>query len=440
MKEVDKLTRTAHEVLQMAKAKGTDGADVHAAIEDGYTVTVRKGELDSVEYHRDRGVGITTFFGTRRGSAATSDTREHVLDEVVNAACSIAKFTEEDPCAGLADKELIAREAGDLDLYHEWDITPDQAVKLALEYEAFACKLDKRIKQSEGVSIATHKNFFVYGNSHGFVGAVPNTRHTISYSLIAEQNGQMERDCDYTVACDAADLDNFQVVAKSAVGKTVARLGSRKLATQKIPILFDAAVAKGLFSSFMAAINGNNLYRQSSFLLNSLHQQVFAEHVRIYESPHIPKTLNSAYFDSEGVATFKKDFVQNGILQNYVLNSYTARKLGMQTTANAGGVFNLFVGSGELDFAGLLKEMDTGLYVTELVGQGVNIVTGDYSRGAVGFWVEKGEIQYPVSEVTLAGNLRDVFLNIVAVGNDIDHRGNIRTGSVLLEQMSVAGD
>jgi PmbA protein len=437
--KLEQLKQKIEYVLHCAKQEGASAVEVHAVVEDGFAVTVRNGELDTVEYHCDNGVGIDVYFGKKHGIVSTADMSESALREVVIAACNIAKFTQEDPCNGLADKELMAKKIEDLDVYHDWEIDSEQAIKIALENEAYARSLDQRIKNSEGVSISSHKNFYVYGNSYGFVGAVPSTRHSASYALIAEQNGEMERDCDYTVSCDAQSLENFRSVAKKTVEKTVARLGATKIATQKRPVIFAAEIAKGLLASFVAAISGNNLYRKASFLVDHLHKPVFAKQVRIFEDPWIKKSLNSSYFDAEGVATCKKDFVKEGVLQSYVLGSYSACKLGMQTTANAGGVFNLFIQDDGLDLPGLLKKMDTGVLITELSGQGINLVTGDYSRGAVGFWVEHGEIQHPVSEITIAGNLRDMFMNLVAVGNDIDYRGNIKSGSILLEEMTVAG-
>jgi len=437
--KIDKLKNITQDILQYTKQQGVSDAEVHVAVEDGFAVTVRNGELDTVEYHRDNGIGISVYFGKKKGMVSTADFSQPALKKAVQAACNIAKFTQEDPFVGLADKNFMAKEIKNLDLYHEWEITTEQATKIALENEAYACNLDKRIKNSEGVTVSTHKNFYVYGNTHDFVGVIPSTRHSAGYSLIAEQDGEMERDYDYTVACHVDDLRNFRTVAKQAVQKAVSRLGAKKITTQKRPVIFAAEVAKGLLASFIAAINGNNLYRKTSFLVDYLHKPVFAQQVKIFENPWVKRSLNSAYFDAEGVATYRKDFVDDGVLQNYVLGSYAARKLGMQTTANSGGVFNLFVQDDKVDLRGLLKKMDTGLLITELSGHGINIVTGDYSRGAVGFWVEHGEIQYPVSEITIAGNLRDMFLNLVAVGNDIDERGNINTGSILLEEMMIAG-
>lgn len=438
--ELEQLKQNIEYVLHCVKQEGASDAEVYAVIEDGFTVTVRNGELDTVEYHCDNGIGIDVYFGKKHGVASTADMSKSALREAVVAACNIARFTQEDPCNGLADKELMAKKIEDLNVYHDWKIDSEQAIKIALENEAYAKSLDKRITNSEGVSISSHKNFYAYGNSHGFIGASPSTRHSASCALIAEQNGEMERDYDYTVSCDAQNLGDFRAVAKKAVEKTVARLGATKIATQKKPVIFASEVAKGLLASFVAAISGNSLYRKSSFLVGHLNKPVFAKQVRIFEDPWIKKSLHSSYFDAEGVATHKKDFVKDGVLQSYVLGSYAARKLDMQTTANSGGVFNLFIQDDGINLPELLKRMDTGLLITELSGQGINIVTGDYSRGAVGFWVEHGEIRHPVSEITIAGNLREMFMNLVAVSNDIDYRGNIKSGSILLEEMTIAGN
>lgn len=435
-KQLKDITTSA---LALAKKNGATQADIHASIDNGFIVTVRLGELDTVEHHHNKAIGLTVYFGKRKGSVTTSDTSKNAIHEAVNAACNIAKFTEEDPYSGLANPELMAKNITDLDLYHEWDMTPQKAIELALNCETYANSLDKRIKNSEGISISSHKDFSVYANSHGFLGMVPSTQHCVNYVLIAEENGQMERDSDYTAACDAKDLENFNCVAEKAVKSTILRLGSQKLVTQKAPVIFIPEVAKGLLATFIAAITGNQLYRKASFLLNHLGKPVFSKHVRIHEDPFVLKALGSAAFDSEGVATYKKDFIKDGILESYVLGSYAARKLKMKTTANADGIHNLFIENSEMDLTALLKKMDKGLLVTELIGQGINIVTGDYSRGAVGFWVENGKIQYPVSEITIAGNLRDMFLNLAAVGNDVDRRGNIKTGSILLEEMMIGG-
>ena len=435
------LKQVVKKVLSLSKKYKATSAEVIATISDGYSINVRMGEVETVEYNNDKGLGITIYFGKQKASVTTSDMSVKSLEKVVQTACNIAKFTEKDNGCGLADAHLMAKDFLDLDIYHPWIFEPKQAIQLGLECEAYALGLDKRINNSEGVSISTHQMFSVYGNSHGFIGDTAATKHYIGCELIAEQNKKKERDYGYTVSCDALELDSIQDVAKETARRTLRRLRSRKLATQKAPVIFEANVARTLISNFMAAIHGNNLYQKNSFLVDALGKQIFSKHLRIYETPHLLKSLNSSVFDSEGVATKPKDFITQGILKNYMLNSYSARKLGMQTTANSGGVFNLWVEStqDDINFSQLLKKMDRGIIVTELIGQGVNLVTGDYSRGAAGLWVEHGEIQYPVSEITIAGNLKEMFAQIIDVADDIEMRGNIKTGSILLESLSIAG-
>jgi len=318
-------------------------------------------------------------------------------------------------------------------------VSVDEAIQLALQCENEARSLDKRIVNSEGASFASYDAFYVYANSHGFMGSEFGTKHNISCALVAESNGLMERDYSYSVARDFSNLKGIKTIAQEAVDRTISRLNPRKLSTCKVPVIFTAEIARGLIGRFVKAINGYSLYKKSSFLIDHLGKPVFSKQIRIYERPHLLKGLGSSAFDAEGVATYDKDFVKEGILQSYVLDHYSACQLGTQTTGNAGGVHNLFVESSDMDLSLLLKKMDTGILITELIGHGINLVTGDYSRGAFGFWVENGEIQYPVSEITIAGNLKDMFLNLVAVGNDIDTRGNVQTGSILLEEMMVAG-
>jgi len=437
--EIAQLEEVAQQSLSLAKARGASEAEVMASMDDGFSVNVRMGEVETVEYHQDKGIGITVYFGKRSGSVTTTDTSTAALMAAVEKACSIAKFTEEDPCSGLADADLMAKNLPDLDLYHPWQITAAQAIALALDCETSARAHDLRIKNSEGASVMTHQAYHVYANSHGFLGAVPTTRHSVACALVAEENGEMERDHGFTLSRDFKKLEDVKTIGALAAKRTVSRLGSRKLSTMKVPVILVSELARGLMGSFIYAIHGNNLYRKASFLLDYLDKPVFAKHVRLYEDPFLPSALGSSAFDREGVATQKKDLVSAGILNSYVLNSYAARKMGMQTTGNAGGVHNLFSSHSELDLKALLKKMDKGVLVTELIGDGVNIITGDYSRGAAGFWVENGEIQYPVSEITIAGNLKDMFLNLVAIGNDIDKNGSIQIGSILLEEMTVAG-
>lgn len=440
MKELVQLERSIKKALAAAKKFGATSADVASAIEDGFNVIVREGEVETLEYHRGRSLGITVYFGQRLASATTTDIQPEKIEAIVRSVCERAKFTEEDPCAGLAEPELMARELPDLDLYHPWEITPEMAVQEAIACEKRAKQCDQRIVNSEGVSVTSVRQFSVYGNTHGFIGAVPSTLHSISCSLIAEQKGQMERDYSYAVARDSAGLiGGFDYIADQAAERTIQRLGSRKLSTQKVPVLFASEVARGLWYHLLSAISGEQLYRHSTFLLDHLEKPIFPSFVQVYEDPYLPKGLGSAAFDHEGVATRKQHFIEDGVLRHYLLNSYTARKLGMQTTANAGGAHNLFVSHQGVDLRDLIKKMGKGLLVTELIGQGVKLVTGDYSRGAVGFWVEDGEIQFPVSEITIAGNLKDMFAHIVAIGKDRDPYDAIQTGSVLIEEMMIAG-
>jgi PmbA protein len=426
-------------ILEEAKRQGASAAEAGVNAENGLSVTVRLGEVETVEHNRDKGLGVTVYFGQRKGSASTSDFSREAVRETVGAACAIARNTAEDPCAGLADAALMAAHIPDLDLNHPWALSAEHAIELAKECEAAAQAVDKRITNSEGATVSSHAGKRVYGNSHGFFGAYPSSRHSVSCAVIADDGHGMQRDYWYTVARDRDDLEAVRGVGQRAGERTVRRLGGRRLSTRQVPVLFIADVAGGLFGNFIRAVRGESLYRKASFLLDQLGETIFPEFMRIHEQPHLQKALGSAPFDGEGVATRARDLVTAGVLQGYVLDSYAARKLGTQTTGNAGGVHNLTVDPGPLDFAGLLKEMDSGLLVTEMMGMGVNIVTGDYSRGAAGFWVENGTVQYPVEEITIAGNLREMFKGIVAVGNDVDIRSNTRTGSVLIERMTVAG-
>jgi PmbA protein len=426
--------------LDEARANGAHQAEVGVSVDTGLSVTVRLGEVETLEYQRDRGLGVTVYVNKRKGSASTADLSLPALRETVEKACSIARFTAADEFAGLADAELMARDWPELSLSHPWDITPEASIELARACEAAALAVDKRVSNSEGASLSTHRGLRVYGNTHGFVGGFESTGHSLSCSVIATQGEEMQRDYWYTAARDWRELEEGPQVGSEAARRTVARLGSRKLSTRKAPVLFAPELARGFFGHFLTAIRGGSQYRKSSFLLGAAGKQIFPTFLQISERPHIPKGQASTPFDSEGVATRDRELVQDGVLQGYVLSAYSARKLGLKTTGNAGGVHNLLVAHGGEDQAGLLRKMGTGLLVTELMGQGVNTVTGDYSRGASGFWVEGGAIQYPVHEVTIAGNLRDMLQRIVAVGSDVDLRGAVRTGSVLIEEMTIAGD
>ncbi len=437
---VEELKSVVQQVLDEAKQQGATAAEAGITLDVGLSVTVRLGDVETLEFHRDRGVGVTVFFDKRKGSASSSDTSPRAIHETVKAACDIARYTSEDECSGLADADCMASSIPDLDLYHPWGISAEQGIELTKICEAAAREYDPRISNSEGATLSSHDGMRVYGNSNGFLAGYPSSRHSISASVIAEQDGAMQRDYWYTVSRLASRLEDAAAVGRKSAERTVRRLGGRKLPTRQVPVLYSAELAGGLFRSFVGAIRGGSLYRKSSFLLDHLGKPVFPEFMHIHEQPHIPMGLGSAPFDSEGVATVARDLIKDGVLQGYVLDSYSARKLGMQTTGNAGGVHNLTIETSDKSFKDLLGEMGTGLVITELMGQGVNIVTGDYSRGAAGFWVENGEIQYPVEEITVAGNMKEMFKTIVAIGNDVDLRGNIRTGSVLIEKMTVAGE
>ncbi|MCR4300485.1 MAG: metalloprotease PmbA [Sulfuricaulis sp.] len=434
-----RLTDVVEQILAEAKKSGATAAEAGANISQGLAVTVRLGEVETVEHTRDKGMGVTVYFGQRTGAASTTDFSDKALRETVRAACTIAKFTAEDDCAGLADPDRLAKNIPDLDLYHPWNPGTDRAIELARAAEAAARNMDKRITNSEGGSLSTHEGLEVYGNSNGFLGTVAGTRHSLSVSVIAQDESGMQRDYWYTVARDAKKMESPESVGQTASRRALWRLGSRKLPTRQCPVLYEAPLATSLLSHFIGAVRGTSLYRQASFLLEALGKPVFSDFVRIHEQPHLKGAQGSAAFDSEGVATQARDLIRDGILQSYVLDSYSARKLKMQTTGNAGGVHNLTIDPGKDDLAALMKRMHTGLLVTELIGFGVSTITGDYSRGAAGFWVENGEIQYPVEEITIAGNLKDMFRRIVAVGSDVDTRGNIRSGSILIENMTVAG-
>ena len=433
------LQAQVEQIIAEARRQGASACEVAVSMEQGLSTTVRQGEVETVEFNRDQGFGITLYVGQRKGSASTSASGEAAIRETVAAALAIAKHASEDDCAGLADAALMARELPDLDLYHPWGIAPEQAVELALACEAAAFATDKRISNADGTSLSTHQGCRVYGNSHGFVGGYASTRHSLSCVMIAEGEGQMQRDYWYDVNRQGELLADPLSIGRKAAERSVARLGARPVPTCEVPVLFAAELATGLFGHFLAAISGGNLYRHSSFLEGALGQRLFPEWLNLDERPHIPRAMGSATFDGDGLATYAKPFVAGGELVSYVLGTYSGRKLGLPSTANSGGVHNLFVSHGDEDQQALIKRMGRGLLVTELMGQGLNLVTGDYSRGAAGFWVENGEIQFPVQEVTIAGNLKDMFRQIVAVGSDLELRGNIRTGSVLIERMTVAG-
>ena len=437
--ELARLESLIAEVLAAAKQQGASAAEAGLSADRGLSVSVRMGEVETIEHHRSQGLGVTVYFGQRKGSASTTDLRLDALRETVAAACRIAQYAAEDEFAGLPDEELLAREFPDLDLYHPWDPDVERAIAVALECENAAREFHSAITNSEGASVNTYQGVRVLGNSLDFLHGYASSRHSLSCSVIGQKGDNMQRDDWWTVARDADDLEPAGQVGRKAAERAVRRLDAGTLSTRQCPVVFAADVAGGLLGHFVGAIRGGNLYRKSSFLLDCLGKQVFPDFIHLHEEPHLPKALGSAPYDSDGVATYPHDLVAEGILKTYVLSTYSARKLGLRTTANAGGVHNLILEPGELDLPVLLKKMGTGLLVSELMGQGVNLVTGDYSRGASGFWVENGEIQYPVEEITIAGNLRDIYRKILAVGNDVDVRGNIRTGSILVEEMTVAG-
>lgn len=434
------LRDLAARALDLARAGGATAAEAEVSEGSGLSLSVRHGEIETIEHNRDKGLGVTVYVGQRRGHASTSDFSDDALARAVDKAISIARYTAEDDCAGLADPEQLARDLPDLDLYHPWSIEVDAAAELARACEAAALAVDPRITNSEGGSLSSQSSQFVYANSLGFSGGYPTSRQSLSCAVIAEDNDAMQRDYWYTTARAAADLDSPDRVGRRAGERTVRRLNGRRLSTRQCPVLYEAPIATGLIASFVSAISGGHLYRKSSFLLDSLGSQVFPGFFQLQERPFLARGLASSPFDSEGVATRERDVVADGVVQGYFLGSYSARKLGMKSTGNAGGNHNLIVPSTGEDFPALLKRMGSGLLVTELLGHGLNMVTGDYSRGAAGFWVENGEIAYPVEEITVAGNLRDMFAGIVAIGDDVETRGSRRVGSILIERMTVAGD
>lgn len=433
------LQAQVEQILAEARKQGASACEVAVSLQDGLTASVRQREVESVEFIRDQGFSITVYSGQRKGSASTTVMSDAAVRETVTAALAIARHTSEDDCAGLADAELMAKELPDLDLWHPWELSPEQAVELALECEAAAFATDPRITNADGTSVDTSSGCTVYGNSHGFIGGYAGTAHSISCVMIAGEGEGMQRDYWYDHGRRADALDSVQNIGRKAAERTTSRLGARPVSTCNVPVMFSAEVASGLFSHLMGAISGGALYRKASFLVDALGEQLFPDWFTLDERPQLMGGLVSSAFDGDGLATRAQPFIKDGELVSYLLNTYSGRKLGLPSTANAGGARNVFVTHGQLDQAALLKQMGTGLLVTELMGQGLNMVTGDYSRGAGGYWVENGEIQFPVQEVTIAGNLRDMYRNLVAIGSDLNTRSSLRTGSVLLEQMKVAG-
>lgn len=436
---LDTLANLAEDVLAQCRRLGATQAEVSLNLDAGLNVNVRMGEVETVERTRDRGVAVSVYFGRRKGGASTADVRPESIMQTVEQACAIARYTEEDPCAGLADAERMATYFPDLDQWHPWDVSAEQAIALGIAAEAAGRSLDARLNNSDGASVGTGSSITVYANSHGFFGRDAGTRHSLSCSLLAEDEQGMQRDYWYTTGVAASDLEAAESVGRRAGERTLARLSPRKIATQECAVLFAPEVARSLVGHLVSAVSGGALYRRASFLLDSVGQTLFPSWFNVVEQPHIKRAAGSVAFDDEGVATIDRDLIRDGVLARYILGSYSARKLGLQSTGNAGGIHNLVVSANGGDFSAMLAQLGTGFLVTELMGQGVNTVTGDYSRGAAGFWVERGVIAFPVDEVTIAGNLRDMFRRIVGVGSDVDTRGAIRIGSVLLERMMVAG-
>lgn len=435
----DTLKQLVTDALTYAKTRGATAADAEVSEGFGQTVTVRQREVETIEYNRDKGIGVTVYIGQQRGHASSSDLSPEALRDTVDAALAIARFTAIDDCAGLADPDRLAREFPDLDLIHPWEMPVERAIEMAQACEAAGFAVDKKITNSEGATVSTQQSHFIYGNTNGFLAGYSSSRHSIWCALIAGKGDGMQRDDWYETVRDPADLPAPDVIGRKAGQRAVARLKARKVPTEQVPVLFESGVSASLMGHFVSAVSGGSLYRKSSFLLDSLGQTVFSPCVQMTDLPLIPKGLASGAFDEEGVATQARDIVRDGVVQGYFLASYSARKLGMQSTGNAGGNHNLIMQDTGEDFAALLKKMGRGLLVTELMGQGVNAVTGDYSRGAAGFWVEDGVIVYPVQEITIAGNLKTIYKNIVAIGNDVSRRSSRQCGSVLVEGMTLAG-
>lgn len=435
-KELEALVQMA---LEEASAQGVDQAEAAASNDTGLAATARLGDVENLEYTNDRGLAITVFRNSCKGSASTSDVRPEAIREAVTKACTFASCTAQDPHAGLADAELMCEDIKDLDLDHPWNIEAADAIDLAIRCEDAGLRQDKRINNSEGATVSTNRGLRAYGNTHGFIGSYAKTSYSISCVVLASENGEMQRDYYYDSARDRADLEDADLIGQTAGRRTVRRLGARKIKTTRAPVLFIPELARGFIAHAIGAIMGGAQYRRASFLLDAVGEKVFPDFVQVEERPHLRKGMASRVYDGEGVATYDRDIISDGVLQGYVLSSYSARRLGLQTTANSGGAQNLIVPGNAADLDSLTKEMGSGLIVEELIGQGVNQVTGDYSRGAVGQWVENGEIRYPVHEVTIAGNLRNLYQRISAIGNDQDTRSGIHCGSLLVDEMTIAG-
>ena len=437
---LDMLADLSSRLLARARAAGADQAEVSCSEDAGLNVNVRMGEVETVESTRDRGIAVTVYFGGRKGSASTADLRDESLAATVDQACAIARYTEHDPAAGLADAELMATDLREFDSWHPWAIEAEHAIDLALACEQAGRDFDPRLENSDGASVGSGSSLSVYANSHGFVGRERSTQHSLGCALIAGRGADMQRDGWYSIALSADELEAAATIGRKAAERAVSRLAPRQIATGEYPVLYSAEIARSLIGHLLGAVSGGALYRRASFLLDSVGTRVFPDWFAIEELPFLPRGFRSASFDAEGVATRESPLVTGGVLQRYILGSYSARRLGLRTTANAGGVHNLQVAANGGDFDSMLAAMGRGLLVTELMGQGVNTITGDYSRGAAGFWIEDGRIQYPVDGITIAGNLKQMFAAIEAVGSDVDPRSHIRTGSILVGRMTVAGE
>ena len=439
LEDQDRLVNIIDSVLSQSKKMGATDAEADIGAGIGLSANVRKGAIDKLEYEREKGLSITLYIDGKKGNASSSDFSDSALNNAVEAAFNIAKHASHDKHAGLVEKKLMAKNIADLDLYHPCSISPEAAIELAIECEQSAFDYDKRISNSDGSVVSTYSGINLYGNTNDFINGWRWSSHTIDCTVIAEDNNGMQRDGWYSKACDFNDLQSIKDISKEATRRATMRLGAQKLSTCEVPVIFESPVASGLFSAFITAISGASLYRRASFLLDKKNKQIFANHINIIENPHMKKALGSAPFDNDGVATKKRTLVNQGVLKDYVLSGYSARKLGLQTTGNAGGVHNLVVEPGRKNLNNMIVEMNKGLLITDMIGFGVNQITGDYSRGASGFWIENGEIAYPVEEITIAGNLVEMYKNIICIGNDVDPRGNILTGSVMIDKMIVAG-
>lgn len=437
---LDSFRTIIDDVLRRAVEKGASACEADVSEGYGQSVTVRCGDVETIEYNHDKGLGVTVYIGQKKGYASTSDLSPKAITDTIDAALSIARFTAADEAAGLAEPAMLVRETSDLDLFHPWDLPVERAIDIARASEAAAFRLDPRVVNSEGASVSCQQSQFIAGNSAGFLDGFRSSRHYISCAVIAAEGDAMQRDDWYSSERRAEDLAAPEAIGDYAGRRALARLRSRKISTREARVLFEAPVANGLLSHFVGAASGGSLYRKSSFLLDSLGKQIFSPMVQIREEPHLLRGQSSSWFDDDGVATHARDVVKDGVLQGYFLGTYSARKLGMQTTGNAGGNHNLILAPGKHNFEGMLKALGTGLLVTELMGQGINYVTGDYSRGAVGYWVENGEIQFPVEEITIAGNLREMYRNIAAIGGDMLVRGSRQCGSILIDGMTIAGN